>query len=88
VLGDKSYDSKPLHEEFDKKCIKFYALVRKNERNTPEGHFRKKCRELDNNYNRRNTVESVFHTLKWRFLLCLRGRLHYAKKREMAWTVI
>jgi len=60
VLGDKSYDSKPLHEEFDKKCIKFYALVRKNERNTPKGHFRKKCRELDNNYNRRNTVESVY----------------------------
>lgn len=88
MLGDKGYDSEPLHEMFETKGIKLYAPVRKSEKKKPRGFFRTRCSHGDKDYYRRNTVESAFHALKQRFLPCLRARRHYMKKREMAWTIL
>jgi len=88
ILGDKGYDSESLHELVAQKGNKFYAPVRKSARNTPKGHYRKKCVEKHKDYNKRLTVESMFHALKHRILPVLRSKISYMKKREMAWTII
>lgn len=88
ILGDKGYDSEPLHELVAKKGNKFFAPVRNSSRKTPKGYYRKKCVKKDEDYNKRLTVESMFHALKHRILPVLRCRLHYMKKKEMAWTII
>jgi len=88
ILGDKGYDSEPLHQLAIEKGNSLYAPVRKSPRTNPRGTNRRKCIQKDEQYQMRSTVESVFHALKQRILPNLRCKLHYMKKREMAWGII
>ncbi|MFT4310845.1 MAG: transposase [Candidatus Woesearchaeota archaeon] len=87
VLGDKGYDSEPLHEIARQNGLELYAPVRKSDRKKPRGYWRKRCAEPDEQYSRRNIVESVIHALKC-MVPALRSRLHYMKKREMALGIL
>jgi len=64
-----------------------YAPVRKSSRRRPKGRFRRKCIEKDPEYNMRNMVESVNHSLK-SIITSLRSKKHYMKKREMGWHIL
>jgi len=88
ILGDKGYDSEPLHQLAVKTGNSLYAPVRKSPRSRPRGRFRRSCLERDKDYGRRSAVESAFHSMKQRIIPNLRAKLHYMKKREMAWGVI
>lgn len=88
ILGDKGYDSEPLHEIAAEKQIRFFAPVRKSSRKTPKGRYRKTCVEKIPEYPRRNVVESAFHALKAVHVNALRSKKHFMKKREMAWHVL
>ena len=84
ILGDKGYDSEPLHEVAQSKENILFAPVRKSSRKKPKGQNRKRCFEGDEEYNQRVNVESCIHSLKKRRIPILRSKLHYMKKREMA----
>ena len=88
ILGDKGYDSEKLHEITFSKGNIFYAPVRKSSRKLPRGKHRKRCFKGDDDYSRRNTVESTFHSLKFTRISCLRSKKHHMKKREMAWCIL
>ena len=88
ILGDKGYDSEPLHETVAESGNIMYAPVRKSSRKKPGGINRRRCALGDKDYHRRSTVESAFHTLKQRIMPNLKAKLHYMKKREMAWGII
>ena len=88
ILGDKGYDSEKLHELAFSKGNIFYAPVRKFSRKRPKCRHRKRCSEGDEDYFRRNTVESVFHSLKHTRISSLKSKKSYMKKREMGWKVI
>ena len=87
MLADKGYDSEPLHKLAHSKGIDFFAPVRKSNRKRPRGFFRKKCVHQDEQYSRRNTVESAIHATKCQ-IPNLRSKLHYMKKREMALALL
>ena len=87
VIGDKGYDSEHLHEIADEKGFELFAPVRDSPRKSPKGHFRKRCAKGDQQYSRRNTVESAIHSLK-SHVRFLRSKLHYMKKREMALGIL
>ncbi len=88
ILGDKGYDSEKLHNIAFSKSNVFYAPVRKFSRKKPKGRHRKRCSEGDEDYSRRNTVESSFHALKFTRVSCLKSKKHFMKKREMAWCIL
>jgi hypothetical protein len=88
ILGDKGYDSEPLHQLVADSGNLLYAPVRKSQRKNPKGKFRRRCVEKDKQYHKRSAVESAFHALKQRIMPNLRCKLHYMKKREIAWGVI
>jgi len=88
ILGDKGYDSEALHNLAADTGNSLYAPVRKSTRLRPKGKHRRKCVEIDKQYSMRSVVESTFHALKQRIMPNLRCKLHYMKKREMAWSVI
>ena len=88
ILGDKGYDSEPLHKLVVGKGNKLYAPVRESGRKVPRGFWRQRCLESDEDYSTRNRVKSCFHAFKYRILSSLRSRINYMKKREMAWAVI
>lgn len=84
VLGDKGYDSEPLHEVAQSKQMNLFAPVRKSSRTNPKGWNRRRCAKGDEEYNQRSNVESCIHSLKRRRIPTLHSKLHYMKKREMA----
>lgn len=88
ILGDKGYDSEPLHKIVQEKGNLLYAPTRNSSRKTPKGQNRKRCAQKDEDYPMRNTVESTIHILKHRIIQTLKSKIHYMKKREMAWTII
>jgi len=63
-----------------------FAPVRNHKKNTG-GFNRKCCAKGSDKYSRRNTVESVMHSIK-SIKNELRSKLPHLKKREMGWTVI
>lgn len=88
VLGDKGYDSEPLHEIAKLNGINLYAPVRNSQRNSPRGKYRKICaKKPPINKGMRSIVESVIRSLKVR-INSLRSRLPYMKKREFAWHIL
>jgi hypothetical protein len=87
-LGDKGYDNEPLHAVAAEKQNLLFAPVRKSPRKRPQGFYRRCCAKGCAAYPRRNTVESVNHSLKTRRLPTLRSKLHFMKKRETAWQVL
>jgi transposase len=84
ILGDKGYDSEPLHELAQEKGSILYAPVRNMARKIPKGRNRKRCAKGDEDYTKRNIVESIFHSLKAVRVTSLKCKKHYLKKREMA----
>jgi len=86
ILADRGYDSEPLHKEVVKQGNLLFAPVRNHKKN-PGGYNRKRCAKGNDLYAKRNTVESVMHSIK-SIKPELRSKLHYLKKREMGWTVI
>jgi len=84
ILGDKGYDSEPLHEIVQSKQNILFTPVRKSSRSKPKGKNRRRCTKGDGQYNLRPNVESCIHSLKKRRIPILRSRLHFMKKREMA----
>ena len=88
ILGDKGYDSEPLHEVTKSTGNVLFAPVRKSSRSTPRGKNRKRCALGDKEYNQRPQVESCFHSLKTRRIPVIRSKLHFMKKREIALQLI
>ena len=88
ILGDKGYDSEPLHKVALSKKNTLFAPVRESSRTNPKGWNRRRCAKRDEEYNQRVNVESCIHSLKKRRIPILRSKLHYMKKREMGWTLI
>ena len=87
ILGDKGYDSEAIHKLTIKKGSLFFAPVRDFKVKKPKGKNRQRCLEGDERYPRRNCAESLMHALK-SLRSHLRNKLHYMKKREMAWTIV
>ena len=92
-LGDKGYDSEPLHEIARKNGITFYAPVRKNDkrsfkRKKPKGKYRRECVELPEYFGMRWMNETVNSMLKRTQIHFLRSRKCYMKQREFGWHVI
>ena len=88
ILADRGYDSEPLHELARESGFEMFAPVRKSSRKRPKGHFRRKCIIKHSQYSRRNTVESVIHSLKAVRLPNLRSRLWWMKKKECALAIL
>ena len=88
ILGDKGYDSEPLHEVAKSKWNTLSTPVRKSPRSRPKGKNRRRCAKGDEEYNQRVNVESCIHSLKKRRIPVIRSKLYYMKKREMAMHVL
>lgn len=87
ILADKGYDSEPLHRVANDNGNTLFAPIRDFKVKRPKGRHRRRCARGNAQYSRRNTVESVIHALKSN-IGALQSRLHYMKKREMAWHVL
>jgi hypothetical protein len=88
ILGDKGYDSEPLHKVAGSKQNILFTPVRKSSRSRPKGKNRRRCSKGDKEYNQRVNVESCIHSLKKRRIPVIRSKLYYMKKREMAMHVL
>ena len=88
ILGDGAYDCEELHKIANGKNNELFAPLRKSSRKTPKGYFRKKCVQKQAQYGMRNKVESTFHALKAVHVSALKSRLHFNKKKEMAWHIM
>ena len=88
ILGDKGYDSEPLHKIAESKQNILFTPVRKSSRSRPKGKNRRRCFKGDEEYNQRVNVESCIHSLKKRRIPVIRSKLHYMKKREMAMQIL
>jgi transposase len=84
LLGDKAYDSEPLHELARARGIELYAPVRSSPLKRPRGRYRRQCAKGALDYPRRNVVESFMHTLKSVHCPALKSRHHWMKKKEIA----
>jgi transposase len=84
LLGDKAYDSEPLHELARAHGIELYAPVRSSPLKRPRGRFRRQCARGALDYPRRNVVESFMHTLKSVHCPALKSRHPWTKKKEIA----
>lgn len=88
ILGDKGYDSEPLHKIAEENGFLLYAPVRNSCRKSPRGKHRKRCaRHPPPHKGMRSIVESVIRSLKSK-IYSLKSRLHYMKKREFAWHIL
>ena len=92
-LGDKGYDSEPLHELARAKGIVFYAPVREMNKNAysykkPRGKYRRECLKLPEFMGMRSIVESVNSMIKRTQINALKSKKVHMKKKEFAWQVI
>ena len=93
-LGDKGYDSEPLHEIARKNDIDFFAPVRKMNKKAlknkrPKGFYRRKCKENPpENKGMRSIVENVNYVLKETQIASLRSKKHFMRERELGWHLI
>lgn len=84
ILGDKGYDSEPLHKVAQSKQNTLFSPVRDSSKTSPKGWNRRRCAKGDEDYDKRVHVESCIHSLKSRRMPIVRSKLHYMKKREVA----
>lgn len=87
ILGDKGYDSEPLHEIVRNKKGILIAPVREKS-NKPRGRFRRMCINLPKFMGMRSMSETVNSALKRRQLSSLKSRKFNIKQREFGWHVI
>lgn len=92
ILCDGSYDCEDLHQSVVDKGGRLYAPVRKRNKRSlrrfPKGRYRKSCLELPDFMGQRSIVETVNAVLKRRFIISLRSKIGFMKKREFAWTIV
>ena len=87
ILGDKGYDSEPLHELVRKKKGILFAPVREKSKK-PKGRFRRMCVNLPDFMGMRSMNESVNSSLKRRQITALKSKKVHMKQREFGWQVI
>jgi len=92
ILCDGAYDCESLHKFVVGKGGRLYAPVRKRDKRSnkkfPKGWFRKQCLTLPDFMGKRSIVEAVNSVLKKKYLLSLKSKKGFMKKREFAWTMI
>jgi hypothetical protein len=93
ALGDKGFDSNPLHELVRNKGGIFYAPVRNKTKlslknKPPKGKYRRECLELPEFMGMRSIVESIISVIKRTQITALRSKKSYMKKREFGWHMI
>jgi len=92
-LGDKGYDSEPLHKIARANGITFYAPVRKMDKKgyknqRPKGKHRRECIKLPEFMGMRSINETVNSVLKRTQIHFLRSKKSYMKNREFGWNII
>ena len=91
-LGDKGFDSEPLHEIARANGITFYAPVRsknkKSLKQRPKGFYRRQCVDLPDFIGMRSINETVNSVLKRTQIHFLRSKKSFMKQREFGWNVI
>ena len=92
-LGDKGYDSEPLHEIARENGISFFAPVRKMNKKAfsykrPKGFYRRQCIEMPSFKGMRSIVENVNYVLKETQITSLRSKKHFMRERELGWHLI
>jgi hypothetical protein len=91
-LGDKGFDSEPLHEIARAHGITFYAPVRNmNQRilkQRPSGKYRRECVEMPEFKGMRSISETVNSVLKRTQIQSLRSKKHYMREREFGWQIV
>ena len=93
-LGDKGYDSEPLHKIARENGIEFFAPVRKMNKKAfsyrrPKGFYRRQCKENPpENKGMRSIVENVNYVLKETQIISLRSKKHFMRERELGWHLI
>ncbi|MFH2028186.1 MAG: transposase [Nanoarchaeota archaeon] len=82
LLMDKGYDSEKLHRYFAMQNIRSIAPVKKN---WARGQIRKRLKDNfpQKLYNRRNRVESIFHSLKQKFGASVSSKLIAPARTEI-----
>ena len=92
ILCDGAYDCEELHQSVVDKGGKLYAPVRKRNKRSlrkfPKGRFRKSCLELPDFIGQRSIIEAVNAVLKRRFIISLKSKIGFMKKREFAWAIV
>lgn len=92
ILCDGAYDCESLHKFIVDKGGRLYAPVRKRNKRSnkkfPKGWFRKQCLELPDFMGKRSIIEAVNSVLKKKYILSLKSKKNFMKKREFAWTMI
>lgn len=92
-LGDKGYDSEPLHEIARENGIIFYAPVRKMSKlalknKKPSGKYRRECVNMPEFKGMRSISETTNSVLKRTQIHYLRSKKHFMRERELGWNVI
>ena len=93
-LGDKGYDSEPLHKIARKNGINFFAPVRKMDKRAfknqrPKGKYRRECKENPpEDKGMRSIVENVNGVIKGTQITSLRSKKHFMRERELGWHII
>jgi len=93
-LGDKGYDSEPLHEIARENGIKFFTPVRKMNKRAfknqrPKGFHRRRCKENPpEDKGMRSISENVNSVLKGTQITSLRSKKHFMRERELSWHII
>ena len=93
ILGDKGYDSEPLHKVVRQKGGILFAPVRKTnkkslKRKKPKGIYRRQCVNLPEFMGQRSIIESVNFSLKQKQIYSLKSKKVFMKQREFGWHVI
>ena len=92
-LGDKGFDSEPLHEIARANGITFYAPVRKMDKKAlstkrPGGFYRRQCINMPEFKGMRSISETVNSVLKRTQIHYLRSKKHFMREREFGWNII
>jgi len=92
-LGDKGFDSEPLHEVARANGITFYAPIRKMNKRAyknkrPSGFYRRQCVNLPSFKGMRSINETVNSVLKRTQIHSLRSKKHFMREREFAWQIV
>lgn len=92
-LGDKGFDSEPLHEIARANGITFYAPVRKMNKRAfkdkrPSGKYRRQCIVMPEFKGMRSINETVNSVLKRTQIHSLRSKKHFMREREFGWQII
>ena len=93
-LGDKGYDSEPLHEIARENGIEFFVPVRKMNKRAfsyqrPKGFYRRRCSENPpEDKGMRSISENVNWVIKGTQITSLRSKKDDTRQKELGWHVI